>query len=317
MKIWVLDRGYKGLLAITLFLFATQSMAQLTDPIFTQYMNSMQTINPSYSGMWDKIGIQVFTRQYYVGHDKAPLVSSVSMYKPVKNENNGLGVDIVDERLGYEEKLTITANYAYQVKLDWHTYLRLGVKAGFVNYANLLTKYRLDPDYTPDDAFQKDVHMYFMPAWGVGALVYTRDYYVGLSVPQIINNDFQANRNNFSSLANVRYAYLLGGYFFGRQRQVRFKPTAMIKAAFNQPIQADVSANFLFFDKFWIGGMYRSNNTVAVITQFVMLPNIRFGYAAEFPFGREIWKYQAGTHEFRVVYEVDFYKRPYVRKQYF
>lgn len=303
--------------AVLCLLFSLTGKAQLTDPVFTQYMNSMQTINPAYTGMWDKIGVQAFTRRYYLGQNKAPLVSSASMYKPVKNSNNALGLDIIEEHFGYEDKLTMTLNYAYQVKLDWHTYLRLGLKAGIINYSNLLTRYQLDPDDNPDAAFQDDVHLNFQPAWGVGGLIYSRDYYVGLSMPQIIHNEFKANRNNYSAIANVRYAYLLGGYFFGRQRQVRFKPTAMIKLSLDAPIQADLGANLLFFDKFWIGGMYRTNNVAAVITQFVMMQNIRLGYAVEFPFGREIWKYQMGTHEFRVVYEFDFYKRPNVRRQYF
>ncbi|MGD9929773.1 MAG: type IX secretion system membrane protein PorP/SprF [Mangrovibacterium sp.] len=318
------DKNIRGRLRLTgclltglLLLLAVRSAGQLTDPVFTQYMNSMQTINPAYAGMWDKVGIQVFTRRYFLGQDKAPLVTSVSMYKPIKNDNNGLGLNIVEEHFGYEDRLTITADYSYQVKLDWKTYLRLGVKVGILNYNNLLTKYKLDPWNYPDVAFQDDVHIPAMLKWGIGGLVYSRDYYIGLSIPQLVENDFQANRNNFSSMAEVRYAYLLGGYFFGRQRQIRFKPTLMVKAAMGEPVQADFAANWLFFDKFWIGAMYRTNNTAAILTQFVMMKNIRFGYAMEMPFGKEIWKYQIGTHEFRLVYEYDFYKRPYVRKQYF
>ena len=290
---------------------------QTNDPVFTQYMNSMQTINPAYAGMWDKVGIQVFTRRYFLGQDKAPLVTSATFYKPIKNDNNGLGLNIMEEHFGHEDRITVTLDYSYQVKLDWHTYLRLGLKVGILNYNNLLTKYNLDPWNYPDAAFQEDVHIPALLKWGIGGLVYTRDYYIGLSIPQIVENDFEANRNNYQSMAEVRYAYLLGGYFFRRQRQIRFKPTLMIKAAIGEPIQADFAANWMFFDKFWIGGMYRTNNTAAIITQFVMMKNIRFGYAMEFPFGKEIWKYQIGTHEFRLVYEFDFYKRPYVEKQYF
>lgn len=289
-----------------------------TEPVFTQYMNGMQTINPAYAGMWEKVGVQAFTRRYFVGQEGAPLMMALSMYKPVKNDNNGLGLNITEEHIGYENKLTIAADYSYQVKLDWKTYLRLGLKVGIINYDNLLTRYDLDwGTDTPDEAFSQDIHQSMMLKWGVGALVYTRNYYIGLSVPQIINNRFRADVINFSSLADVRYCYLLGGYFFGQQRQIRFKPTIMIKGAIGEKIQADLSVNWLFWDKFWIGGMYRTNNTAALVTQFVMMRDMRFGYAMEFPFGREIFKYQLQTHEIRIVYEYDFYRRPYTRKQYF
>jgi len=289
-----------------------------TDPVFTQYMNGMQTINPAYAGMWEKVGVQVFTRRYFLGQEGAPLLNALTWYKPVKNDNNGIGLDISNEHIGYENKLTVTGDYSYQVRLDWKTNLRLGLKVGIINYDNLLTRYDLDwgPD-DPDPAFSTDIHQGIMLKWGVGALMYTRDYYIGLSIPQIISNKFRADIMNFSSLADVRYAYLLGGYFFGRQRQVRFKPTMLIKAALGEPISVDVAANWLFYDKFWIGAMYRTDNTAAALIQFVMMKSMRFGYAIEFPFGREIFKYQLQTHEIRVVYEFDFYRRPWTRKQYF
>lgn len=314
-------------ITLALLLLACSVQAQIdrdrshkiyTEPVFTQYMNGMQTINPAYAGMWEKVGVQAFTRRYFVGQEGAPLVMAVTMYKPIKNDNNGLGLNISEEHIGYESKLTIAADYSYQVKLDWKTYLRLGLKVGVINYDNLLTRYDLDWGADdPDPAFAQDIHQRLMLKWGVGLLIYNRDFYVGLSIPQIVNNKFRADVANFSSLADVRYAYLLGGYFFGRQRQIRFKPTVLMKGAIGEDFTIDIAANWLFWDKFWAGVMYRSNNTAAIVTQFVMMRNMRFGYAMEIPFGREIFKYQLNTHEIRVVYEYDFYKRPYTRKQYF
>lgn len=304
-----------GLFVISGF-WCTPSFAQ-TDPIFTQYMTSIQTVNPAYAGMWEKVGIQVFTRRYYVGHDGAPLTRAVSFYSPVKNENNGIGLNIVDDRIGYEKKLTITGDYAFQVRLDWKTYLRLGLKAGIINYDNLLTQYKLYPDGIDDPLFMEDVDINFMVSWGLGAMVYSKDYYISFSIPQIIENNFQANRNNYSSLAELRYAYLIGAYMWGKQRQIRFKPSFMIKGAIGAPIQADISANFMFYNKFWIGGMYRTNNTVAAIMQLELLKNIKIGYAVDYSISQEFRKYQLGTHEIRLIYEYDFYKRPYTKKQFF
>ena len=305
-----------ALLLIMMWLSYALSFAQ-TDPIFTQYMNSIQTVNPAYAGMWEKVGVQVFTRQYYVGQTGAPLTKSVQFYSPVKNANNGIGLDIIDDRIGYEKRLSVTADYAYQVRLDWKTYLRLGLKAGFINYSNELTKYKLYPDGIDDPLFMEDVDINFMVSWGIGAIVYSKDYYISFSIPQIVNNNFQANRNNYSSLAELRYAYLIGGYIFGKQRQIRFKPSFMLKGAIGGNVQMDLSANFLFYDKFWLGAMYRTNNTVAAVMQLVVLKNLRLGYAVDYSLSQEFRKYQLGTHEIRLVYEYDFYKRPYMKKRYF
>ncbi|WP_159517804.1 PorP/SprF family type IX secretion system membrane protein [Sunxiuqinia indica] len=309
-----MKRSFVLFMMVMAFHISTQAQ---TDPIFTQYMNSMQTVNPAYAGMWDKVGVQAFTRRYYVGHDRAPLTKSVIFYSPIKNENNGIGLDIIDDRIGYEKRLTVTADYAFQVRLDWKTYLRLGLKAGFINYDNLLTQYKLYPDGIDDPLFMEDVHINFMVSWGIGAMVYSKDYYISFSIPQIIDNGFQANRNNYSSLAELRYAYLIGGYIFGKQRQIRFKPSLMVKGAIGAPVQADISANVQFYNKFWVGAMYRTNNTVAAVMQIRAFKNIKLGYAVDYSITQEFQKYQLGTHEIRVIYEYDFYKRPYTRRRFF
>lgn len=312
------DLAMKRILILIILggLWCIPSFAQ-SDPIFTQYMNSIQTVNPAYAGMWDKVGVQVFTRQYYTGHNRAPLTRAVSFYSPVKNENNGVGLNIIDDRLAYEKKLTFTGDYAFQVRLDWKTYLRLGLKVGFINYDNLLTQYKLYPDGIEDPMFMDDVEIKLMPTAGIGAIVYTKDYFISFSVPQLIANSFQANRNNFSSLAELRYAYLIGGYLFGSQRQVRFKPTFMLKGAIGAPLQLDLSANFMLYDKLWLGVIYRTTHTVATLVQFEVIKNIKIGYALDYSLAQEFSKYHYGTHELRLIYEFDFYRRSYTRKRYF
>ncbi len=287
------------------------------DPMFTQYMSSMQTINPAYVGMWDKVGIQALHRRFFAGADDASEFQSFNFYTPVKNENNGLGLSVTNDEIGYEKRLSITGDYSYQVKLTWKTKLRLGLKVGIINFDNPLNKTRLYPDGNPDVEFQNDVDIRLMVRWGVGAIAYNDDYYVSFSIPQIIDNKFQANRDRYSSLSDLRYAYLIGGRIYKLPHQIIFKPSFMLKGAFGAPLQLDLAANFLFFDKIWLGAMYRTNNMVGLLTQFTFLKHLKFSYATDFALSREISQYSFGSHEFRLSYEFDFYKRPWTRPRYF
>ncbi|MGQ8338857.1 PorP/SprF family type IX secretion system membrane protein [Sunxiuqinia sp. A32] len=309
-----------ALIALILFTcieaFPQKALPEM-DPMFTQYMSSIQTVNPAYAGMWDKVGIQVLHRRLFAGADGATESQAFSLYSPVKNENNGIGLSVTNEEIGYEKRLSITGDYAYQIRLSWKTKLRLGLKAGIINFDNLLNRYDLYPDGKPDTEFQNDVDINLMVSWGVGALAYNEDYYISFSIPQIINNGFAKNRNNYSSLAELRYAYLIGGYVYKLPYQIKFKPSFMLKGAFEAPLQLDLAANFLFFDKFWVGAMYRTNNTIGFVTSFNLFNHIRFGYATDFSLSSGISHYSFGSHEFRVSYEFDFYRRPYVKKQYF
>lgn len=311
--------AYKIYLILLLFAFSSIKLIaqQEWDPMFTQYMSSMQIVNPAYTGMWDKVGFQVLSRKYFAGADGSTATQSFNFYTPVKNENNGLGLSVNNDEIGYEQRLSITGDYAYQIRLTWKTKLRLGLKAGIINFDNLLNKTKLYPDGNPDAEFQDDVDIRLMVSWGVGAIAYNENYYLSFSIPQIIKNNFQANRNNYSSLAELRYAYLIGGRIYKLRHQITFKPSFMLKGAFGAPLQLDLAANFLFFDAIWLGVMYRTNNQVGLLTQFTIFNHLRFGYATDFALSREISQHSFGSHEFRVSYEFDFYKRPYVRKQYF
>ncbi len=290
-----------------------------TEPIFVQYMSGMQHINPAYVGMWDRVGYQFFTRQDYVGQSGAPMMLYFSGYKPIMNSSHGAGINFSYERVGYENKLTIAADYAHEVKLNWKTFLRLGLKVGVINYDNDLSKYRTDlGPQIPDVALMVDIEQHFMLKWGVGLLLYTKDYYIGLSIPQIVANSYQADIANFSSVAEARDIYFLGGYFFGKDRQIRFKPTYKLRISFgeNGSSALDLGFNWRFWDKFWLGGMYRTDGTFAIVSQAMLIKNTTIGYAVEFPLGTDIGK-QLQTHEIRIAYEFDFFRRPHVRHAYF
>ncbi|MFV0522127.1 MAG: type IX secretion system membrane protein PorP/SprF [Mangrovibacterium sp.] len=290
-----------------------------TEPVFTQYMSGMQLINPAYVGMWDRVGVQFFTRQDYAGQNGAPMMLYFSGYKPVVNKKNGAGINISYERVGYENKLTVTGDYAYEAKINWKTYLRLGLKVGFINYDNYLSKYLTDLGVqVPDEALMVDINQNFMLKWGVGAILYTPEYYIGLSIPQIVKNNYRADITNFSSIAETRDVYLMGGYFFGKQRQVRFKPTFKLRMSFgsNGTTSLDLGANWMFWDKFWLGGMYRTDNTFAFISQFMIIKNTTIGYALELPLGTDLGT-QLQSHEIRIVFEYDFFKRKNLRQAYF
>lgn len=289
-----------------------------TDPIFTQYATNVQAINPAYCGMWERGSAQLLLKKYYVGVTDAPLNQSLSVYSPIRNENNGVGLNIINDLYGYARRLSLTGDYSYKVKLSTKHFMRLGLKAGVLNFSNALNDYNLDPNNYPDVNFQEDVEIKYMATWGVGAFMYTNDYYISLSVPQIIKNSFTENRSNYSSLADVRYVYLTGGYVFQLNNELVFKPSLLVKAAKGSPLQFDLAANLVILNKFWIGAMFRTNKTMAFIAQWVIKDQFRVGYAIDYSIAKDIKAYQLGTHELMLSYEFDLYKRPsYSRYKYF
>ena len=104
-------------------------------------------------------------------------------------------------------------------------------------------------------------------------------------------------------------------YFYALNKVI-FKPTLLIRASLDQPIQFDIAANVMLRDKLWIGVMLRSGNAVCATTQWIMSNNLRIGFAMDITYN-EIFPHQMGTYEFTIGYDIDFFGRSYVRAKYF
>lgn len=304
-------------ISLILLFFSRAGFSQ-QDPIFTQYMFNTQSINPAYAGMWEKIGFMSLVRKQWAGINRSPLTEVISIHSPLKNEYVGMGLNVINDHFGREERLSIFADYSYEVSLTPRTRLRLGFKFGFLNYKNPLSEYQLYPDNQYDPAFAEDVDLKFLPNFGFGAFLYDENYYISFSIPKLVKNDFQTNVNNYSTQAEIRTFYLASGYVFkfASLSNLVFKPTFMIRTALNVPIQYDLSANFLVREKLWLGAMYRSGDAVCFLSQWIFNNNLRVGFAMDVTYN-EIFPYQYGTYEITIGYDIDFYGRSYVRSKYF
>jgi len=307
-----------GRIILLFFLLITLEGTAQQDPIFTQYMYNGQIINPAYAGMWEKIGFTALVRKQWAGIYRAPLTEAISIHSPLGSRSVGLGLNIINDRYGREKKLSVLADYAFEVALTPRRRLRLGLKFGFVNYSNPLTEYKLYPDNEYDRAFAEDIDLSFLPNFGFGAFLYEDNYYIGLAVPKLVENEFKDNYHNYSTKAEIRTIYLNGGYVFKfyALNKIIFKPTLMIRASLNQPIQYDIAANVMLRDRLWLGVMLRSGNAICATTQWIMSNNLRLGFAMDITYN-EIFPYQFGTYEFTIGYDLDFFGRSYVRAKYF
>ena len=318
-----------GRLTKVLFLILVwlQGAAQ-QDPIFTQYMYNQQVINPAYAGIWEKAGFTALVREQWAGINRAPLTQSVSLHSPLFSETAGVGLNIVNDLYGREQRLSVLADYAYEVNLTPYRRLRMGLKFGFTNYKNPLSEYQLYPDGEFDPVFEQDVDLRFLPNVGIGFFLYEDNYYVGLAIPKLVENDFSYNYNNYSTQSEVRTLFINGGYVFYLDPMSRFifKPTLTVRTRFGNPkqanigmpIQYDAAVNLLMYERLWVGLMLRGGygNALCGSAQFFLTKNLRFGFAMDITFD-EIFPYQQGTYEFTIGWDMDFYGRSYIRAKYF
>jgi len=286
------------------------------DPMYTQYIFNLQTVNPAYAGSWQTIGFMALSRFQWIGLKGHPTTQTFSFQTPLKNEDVGIGLNIVNDQLGFEKRFSLNVDYSYLIHLNDITSLRFGVKGGFTSYSNNLYDYDQYPDNVSDPVFQATINNQFMPNFGFGLFLSSPRYYLSFSLPKLLENSYKSNINNYTTKAEAKHMYFAGGMVFNISEFVKFKPTFMTKMVSGAPFQYDISANVLLAEKFWLGAMYRSGDALGVIAQWVVNKNFRLGYAYDFT-TTDLNKYSNGVHEVMLSYEFIYAKRKIISPRYF
>ena len=279
--------------AIALFLFANLAIGQQL-PQFTQYMYNTISVNPAYAGSRETLNVTALHRNQWAGLEGNPTTSTLSVHTPLKNKKIGLGLSYIGDQLGFEKTNYVYADFSYSVPVSEKIKLSLGLKGGFTNY-------RLDnPDIT--DPFFNSNFNSWNPNFGAGANIGSNRWYVGASAPRIFNTDL--NEGEFVALERNSY-YAIGGVVLDVSEKVKFKPTMIAKFTNGAPATYDVTASFLFNDKFWLGASYRFNDAsnFGAMMDYQVARDFRIGYAYDLPTST-IRPYTGGTHEIILIFEV-------------
>ena len=298
------SRGMKACekwMIISMILMTAITASAQQEPTYTQYMFNTQVVNPAYAGTWGTTGFMVLAREQWTGIDNAPSTQTLSFQTLHDNKNVGWGINIINDRFGFEKRLSVSGDYSYLVKIDEELKLRLGLKVGFSNYSHNLAEHTVIDENDP--MFTGEIGKNFMPNFGVGGFLYKDKYYLGLSLPKIVKNEFKNNVNNFSTQAQLRHLYFMGGYVFNLSESVKFKPTFLGKLTTGAPIQFDFTTNFLIADRVWLGAMYRTGDSYGFLAQWIITSSLRFGYSVDFA-TTQLRNYENGTHEIMVSYEL-------------
>lgn len=272
-------QGYFRIIALLLILTTHRSYAQ-QDAQYSQYMYNTVSINPAYAGSRGVFSILGLHRNQWVGLDGAPETYTLAANFPVGYVREvGLGVSVVNDVIGPANETYFNIDFSYPIQLSRRSTLRFGLKA--VGRLINIDPNKLNPNNVSDPSILNDAGYEFSPNVGVGVYYYTDRAYVGLSAPNLLERDF-LNINDDSALFLTRerlHYYLIGGYVFDINYNVKFKPALLTKVVFGTPLQVDVSANFMFYEKFIVGAAYRWSAAVSALAGFQISDSILLGFA--------------------------------------
>ena len=269
------------------------------DAQYTQYMYNTININPAYAGSRGVMSVFGLHRTQWVGLDGAPTTNTFSLNTPISNSNLGVGFSLVNDRIGPTSDNTISADISYTIPMNEVYKLSFGVKASG-NIFNLDTD-KLDPAQANDPNLQ-NFNNEFSPNFGAGVYLHSDKLYLGLSVPNFLQ-DSKYNDNEVAVFQERMNFYFIGGYVFDVSQSIKFKPAVLTKMVAGSPLQVDASANFLFFDKFMLGGAYRWDAAVSALAGFQVTDGLFIGYSYDME-TTQLRRYNSGSHEVFLRFEL-------------
>ncbi len=286
------------------------------DAMFTHYSFNTLAINPGYAGSRDALTFTVLHRSQWVSFPGAPVTQTFTVHSPIANERVGLGLSILNDKIGPTNQTSVFADFAYKLPVG-KGILAFGLKGGF-NYvkhdiSGLVTTQPNDP------AFQSDQQSRMLPNVGTGLYYSTPKYYLGFSIPRLLENNFSDNSTSVAS-TEQRHYFFIGGAIFNITESgvLKLRPTTFVKVTAGAPVEMDLTALFYYKDNFWVGPMFRTGDAVGALIGLNILPNLSFGYSYDWSFTNKTGEYNGGSHELMLRYDFIFQsKKKIISPRYF
>lgn len=309
-------RYFKNVIVTFLLSVGFQAASGQYDPLYTQYMFNPLALNPAYAGTSGVLHAMVMSRHQWVGFEDAPSTQTFTVHTPVSSRNIGTGLSVVHDQIGPVTNTNAFFDYSFQMKMSDRVKLSMGLKGGFSYFQRDLTRY-LNEMGTEDPAYDEPVDSKLLPNFGFGLYLYGSRFYVGASVPRLLENKIGEQEVSSVAVPKENRLYLLmAGTVFPLHPDILLKPSFILRAANSAPLSVDMNLSFLIREKLWVGGLLRPGSGFGGILQYQISPQIRAGYAYEMS-SNEMMSYQQGTHEVMISYEFNFRKDKIQNPRYF
>jgi type IX secretion system PorP/SprF family membrane protein len=303
----------KKIILLVFFFLSILKVTAQQDPQYTQYMYNMSVVNPAYATATPAIlNLGSLYRYQWVGMEGAPKTLTLFAHTPI-NQKIEAGFSLISDDIGNgaKKETNVFADFAYILKLDEKQKLSFGLKAGVSSISTNFNGFRLNSgDVSTDDAFAENVNE-SVPNIGVGAFYFTDNYYVGLSAPNLLSAEHIQSSADINSFGPREiHTYFTGGYVFDINEAFKLKPAFMAIFVKGSSVSMDLTINALYNEKFELGAAYRIGDSMSLLMNVNVLPNLRVGYSYDYTISN-LSQFNSGSHEIVLLYDLDLLGKGY------
>jgi type IX secretion system PorP/SprF family membrane protein len=187
----------------------------------------------------------------------------------------GLGLSFISDKIGPVTEQNVYGDFSYTLKLNDTHRLALGLKAGVSFHKVGLRDIQSSLPDPSEGIFGEDINDASLNL-GAGAFI------IRINIMSLFPNMMQSAHLDYNGReygSDVSHYFLTAGYVFDINYELKFKPSLMLKSAFNVSPSLDVNANFLYMEKIEVGASYRLEDSFGAMVNFAITPELRIGYA--------------------------------------
>jgi type IX secretion system PorP/SprF family membrane protein len=272
-------------------------------------------VNPAIAGSGGYSSVNLTAREQWIGIEDGPSTYALSYHtrvmpnsyikrrKNVRRKwnfgftsgNVGAGAYVFSDRSGALGRTGIRVSYAYHL-YNKSTGSQLSFGLSLIGYQMKFNEEKVilrDPD---DDVWNAARESVFIPDADVGIYYSDPDFFVGLSVDQLLESTFKFGANSFDQFKLEKNYYLFGGYDFSLSRELVLSPSALVKFSESKALQGDLSVKLSYDQTYWGGLGYRTGDAI-IIMAGMRIDRYIFAYAFDISLSN-IMRRSYGSHEF-------------------
>jgi len=254
-------------------------------------------VNPANTGILGKGSVFIWNRLQWAGFEGAPNTTMFSLEYPL--QKTAFGANLYYDYAGFVNQWHASGYFSYLLNLNDITFLSLGLNLG-------AEQLRLDPSKLKvkdvGETYFDNVTTATDIVAGVGFTVFTDRWYVGLSTPNIL--PYNGLNSGLVAGAYRPRLFLSGGLNLELSYTVVFRPSVFMYYMQNEPFGFDLTANFLFHDKFSAGLGYRFDSAYILLLGYKFSDVFSMGYSFDWD-AYELHSYDKGSHELFMRFEFD------------
>lgn len=316
LQLFVKNIPMKKILIIAAVLTATLANAQ-QQPLYSQYWQNGFVINPAVAGTLGYCEIKTVLRDQWTGLaeengiSQSPKTNTLSFNSGFAEKNIGLGAYIFSDKIGPVSKTGLSAAYAYHVKAGKESILSFGLSGMFYLYKLNTAALNFDAGTNTDNVLTTGNFKGFYPNMGAGIYLKGSNYFMGLSVPELIPTKISTSQDFFIVQEKQHY-FFNGGVTMKMSDNVDLSPSFLVKYVSGAPAQVDANAIISLKKVFSLGASYRSGAAFVLMFGYKYKDVFQFGYGYDITTSG-LSPYTKGTHEFMLAYNIHCKKKEEVK----